>query len=196
MATSVFPKTDDTVTVSGWAAMIAALDRGQEDPFSGVGDVDNDSTNLVWSGSDSGFTLSSTGFQTFATLPVDEGSVWAGEVNIEIERVDNGGSAGDGIVYAITVPDGITAYALVLCHENLGTANGTVAGGVYTNVTDENIASTAGGITSANVNTRIILVIKGNAASGDVLIRMEKQTDTDADDWNIFGRAMLTRIKG
>ena len=103
MATTVFPQTDDSVTVAGWAAMIAALDRGQADPLSGAGDVSNDSTNLLWSGSDSGFALSTTSYQTFATLPVDQGTVWAGEVNMEIERVNNGGSASDSINYAITV---------------------------------------------------------------------------------------------
>ena len=60
MATTVFPQTDDSVTVAGWAAMIAALDRGDADPLDNQTDVANDSTNLLWSGSDSGLTLSTT----------------------------------------------------------------------------------------------------------------------------------------
>ena len=196
MATTVFPQTDDSVTVAGWAAMIAALDRGQADPLSGVGDVANDSTNFVWSGSDSGIALTDTTYQTFATLPVDQGTVWAGEVNIEIARVNNGGSASDSINYAITVPAGITAYAWAVCYADPSTSNGRIAGGVYTGVTNSGITSTSGGIPSANFTTRIYLVLTGDTASGDVLIRLQKSSDSDVDDWNVFGRAMLTRIKG
>ena len=196
MATTVFPQTDDTATVAGWAAMIAALDRGQADPLSGVGDVVNDSTNLVWSGSDSGIGLTTTGYQTFATLPVDQGTVWAGEVNIEIKRANNGGSASDNIAYAITVPAGVTAYAYVVCPGQLGTANGRIDGNVYTAVTDTQITFTSGAIPDWDFVVRYYLVLIGSTASGDVLIRLEKQTDADVDNWNIFGRAMMTRIKG
>ena len=196
MATTVFPQTDDSVTVAGWAAMIAALDRGQADPLSGVGDVANDSTNLVWSGSDSGFTLADTTYQTFATLPVDQGTVWAGEVNIEIARVNNGGSASDSINYGITVPAGITAYVWLIYVKIAGGSSGRVEGGVYTGVTNQNIGQTSGSIPDGNFATRIYLVLTGDTASGDVLIRLQKGSDDDADDWNVFGRAMLTRIKG
>jgi hypothetical protein len=196
MATTVFPQTDDTATVAGWAAMIAALDRGQADPLSGSNDVTNDSTNLVWSGSSSGIALTTTGYQTFATLPVDQGTVWAGEVNIEIQRVNNGGSASDNIAYAITVPAGITAYAYVVCPGQLGTANGRIDGNAYTAVTDTQITFTTAAIPDWDFVVRYYLVLIGDTASGDVLIRLEKQTDADVDNWNIFGRAMLTRIKG
>jgi len=33
MATTVFPQTDDTATVAAWAAMVAVLNRGSEDPL-------------------------------------------------------------------------------------------------------------------------------------------------------------------
>ena len=196
MATTVFPQTDDSVTVAGWAAMIAALDRGQADPLSGVGDVANDSANLVWSGSDSGIALTDATYQTFATLPVDQGTVWAGEVNIEIQRANNGGSASDNIDYAITVPAGVIAYAYVICPGQLGTANGRIDGNVYTSVTDTVITFTTGAIPDWDFVSRYYLVLVGDTAAGDVLIRLRKQTDADADNWNVFGRAMLTRIKG
>jgi hypothetical protein len=176
--------------------MIAALDRGDADPLDDQADVTNDSTNLLWSGSDSGFTLSTTSKQTFATLPVDQGTVWAGEVNIEIERDDNGGFASDNISYAITVPAGITAFAWVICSANPSTSSGRMDGGAYTGVTDEVIAITTGGVPIANFTTRIYLVVTGDTASGDVLIRMAKGSTDDADNWNVFGRARLTRIRG
>ena len=196
MATTVFPQTDDTATVAGWAAMIAAIDRGQADPLSGSGDVVNDSTNLVWSGSDSGIALTTTGYQTSATLPVDQGTVWAGEVNIEIQRVNNGGSASDDIAYAITVPAGVIAYAYVVCPGQLGTGIGRIDGNVYTGVTDTQITFTTAAIPDWDFVVRYYLVLIGDTDSGDVLIRLGKQTDADVDNWNIFGRAMLTRIKG
>lgn len=196
MATTVFPQTDDSVTVAGWAAMIAALDRGQADPLGGVGDVTNDTTNLVWSGSDSGLALTDTTRQTFATLPVDKGTSWAGEVNIEIARVDNGGSASDDINFDITVPSGITAYVWTIGLVTASTANGRVSSGLYTGVTDDTFFVTSGGVPLNNFTTRIYVLLTGDTASGDVLIRLQKASDSDADDWNVFGRAMLTRIKG
>lgn len=196
MATTVFPQTDDSVTVAGWAAMIAALDRGDADPLDNQTDVANDSTNLLWSGSDSGLTLSTTSYQTFATLSVDQGTVWAGEVNIEIERDNNGGSASDNINYAITVPAGITAFAWAICSASPGTSNGRMDGGAHTGVTDDAFTITTGGIPAANFTTRIYLVLTGDTASGDVLIRLAKGSTDDADNWNVYGRALLTRIKG
>lgn len=196
MATTVFPQTDDSVTVAGWAAMIAALDRGDADPLDNQFDVTNDSTNLVWSGANDPVILTNTTYQTFATLPVDQGTVWAGEVNIEIERDDNGGSASDNINYAITVPAGITAFAWAVCFANAGTSNGRMDGGVYTGVTDDAFTITTGGIPAANFTTRIYLVLTGDTASGDVLIRLAKGSTDDADNWNVYGRALLTRIKG
>lgn len=193
MATTVFPQTDDIATVSAWANMIAALDRGDTDPLSGSTDIAHDSDRLSFGGVQTATTTGVSDWQTMATLPVDEGMTFEGTLNADVVRVDNGGVGGDPFQVRITAPTGVTVYGITF-HQAAFVSAPTQfqkikVSGATTIVSNINALL----FTSASIAYYLVLV--GDTGGGNVTVQFSKGSDLDADDYRVENaRALMSRI--
>jgi hypothetical protein len=123
MATIIFPETDDTVTVAAWASLVAAVNRGNEDPgdlglyAGGKGQLKTQVNNL-WG---------STTYQAvFDDIAIAAGSQWLVEVYFE-GQIQTDDPPNDASRLRVTAPAGGTWQGIILTAEAPG-GGGTASG--------------------------------------------------------------------
>ena len=196
MATTVFPKTDDTVTVAAWSAMIAALDRGAVDALNNAPTPETgyDSARLSFDYKDTASITNDT-LQDIASVNIDKGQCYAGTFNCEIEN--NARSNDENFVCAITVPTGIRAYIYGHCLWGFGNVIINDLALEKTGVTDDNILAIQFSAFAGEVQSlRLTLVLFGESASGTTKIQMAKSGNSyPAESYEITkSRLSLRRI--
>lgn len=194
MSTTVFPVTDQTVSTSLFFFLKLIADRGTTDPLSGASDTANDSARLSMSYQSSpGATTGTADYKTAATLPIDEGMAFWGELQGTIAFVDNGGVSGDPLNMRITAPSGVRVVGIVLYQSSLPSGTPTFSRFDITGTNTVQQIINGGDATAQPVF--FYFAAYGVSGSGNITFEYVKASDAEADDWQMTDiRCHMVRV--
>lgn len=196
MSVTVFPVTDQTVTTSLFFFLKIVADRGTTDPLSGASDTANDSARLSMSyAAGPGATTGVADYKTAATLPIDAGMAFYGELQGAISFVDNGGVSGDPLNVRVTAPSGVRVVGRYVT-QSTAPSGPPIFGRFDITGTNTSFAIINTG-DATNVPVFFYFVAYGISGSGNITFEYVKASDAEADDWQMTDiRCHMVRVLG
>ena len=187
MSTTVTPIGDQVPTVTSWASMIAALDRGSTSTISAIsGSANTDRLIFVSSASGSASSDETTPVQWVPDIAISLGEAFFLEFNLSISKSVTDGTNDDDLSIRIVVPSGVKLIGTLQTMSRTDAAVPSlkyhrsaflsVSGGTYTQALGVDISNTS----PQSLPVLLSCIAVADSGSGNIEVDYIKTTDS----WN------------